>query len=166
MNFFKHLGRHIEEYVCAATLFTMTVLTFANVVSRYWLHASIAFTDEITTALFVLLSAMGTALAVRRNAHLGLSALYDVLGARKQALLSVLANCLGIVFCAVMIYTGCKMVGNQIANRAITISLQWPAAIYGSFIPVGLTFTAFRFAQNAVKTLGEYRAQGLQGVRQ
>ena len=164
MKFFKHLGQHFEEYACGATLFVMTSLTFANVVSRYWLHASIAFTDEITTALFVLLSTVGTAMAVKRNAHLGLSALYDVLGPHKQALLSVIANVLGILFSIVMIYTGCKMVNNQIVNRAITISLQWPAAIYGSFIPIGLSLTAFRFAQNALKALDEYKKTTPQGV--
>ena len=63
----------IEEYLCICCLVVMTALVFANVFSRYVLHASFSFSEEITTNLFVLLSMMGTAIAAKRQAHLGLS---------------------------------------------------------------------------------------------
>ena len=55
----------IEEYICIICLVAMTILVFANVFSRYALHASLSFSDEITTKLFILLSMLGTAIAAK-----------------------------------------------------------------------------------------------------
>ena len=49
----------IEEGICILCLIAMTTLVFANVFSRYVLHLSLSFSEEITTNLFVLLSMMG-----------------------------------------------------------------------------------------------------------
>ena len=38
----------IEEYLCICCLVVMTALVFANVFSRYILHASFSFSEEIT----------------------------------------------------------------------------------------------------------------------
>ena len=43
----------IEEYICAVCTVVMTLLVFANVLSRYVLHMSLSFSDEITTNLFI-----------------------------------------------------------------------------------------------------------------
>lgn len=50
----------IEEILCVLCTAVMTLLVFANVVSRYILHYSLSFSEEITTYLFILLSLMGT----------------------------------------------------------------------------------------------------------
>lgn len=44
----------IENYVCIVTFIIMIFLTFANVVSRFLLHMSLSFTEEIVTGLFVI----------------------------------------------------------------------------------------------------------------
>ena len=67
----------IEEIICVICTIVMTALVFANVISRYVLHSSLSFSEEITTYLFVLLSMMGTAIAAKRRAHLGLSIITD-----------------------------------------------------------------------------------------
>ena len=54
----------IEETICIVCLLAMTALVFANVFSRYVLHLSLSFSEEITTNLFVLLSMMGTAMSL------------------------------------------------------------------------------------------------------
>ena len=98
----KKIFGNIEEIICAVIVSVMTLLTFANVVSRYWLHASISFTDELTTNLFVFLCTMGTALAVKRNAHLGLSIITDRLSPKKAALFSAFDNAMGVVLAIVI----------------------------------------------------------------
>ena len=67
----------IEEIICVFCTVVMTALVFANVLSRYVFHSSLSFSEEITTYLFVLLSMMGTAIAAKRRAHLGLSIITD-----------------------------------------------------------------------------------------
>ena len=47
---------YFEEGLCCVCLVVMTALTFINVLSRYVFNASLSFSEEITTYLFVLLS--------------------------------------------------------------------------------------------------------------
>ena len=77
----------IEEIICVFCTVVMTALVFANVLSRYVFHSSLSFSEEITTYLFVLLSMMGTAIAAKRRAHLGLSIITDAVA---QALIQEL----------------------------------------------------------------------------
>ena len=63
----------IEKFVASVCVVIMAVLVFANVIARKVFDNSLAFSDEMSTYLFVLMSFMGTAIAARRNAHLVLS---------------------------------------------------------------------------------------------
>ena len=82
----------IEEILAAACLIVMTILTFANVVARYLFSASFSFSEEITTYLFVLLSMLGTAIAAKRRAHLGLSIVTDAVGPKAEKVRSPLCR--------------------------------------------------------------------------
>ncbi len=57
-----------EEYLVAISLFIMTVIAFANVLSRKVFEASWSFTEEITANLFILSSLIGASIAARRGA--------------------------------------------------------------------------------------------------
>ena len=52
----KKVIDNIEEIVCIIALTVMTILTFANVVTRYLFNFSMNFAEEISTYSFVLLS--------------------------------------------------------------------------------------------------------------
>ena len=57
----------LEDWFLVITLGLMLILNFANVVSRYCLSTSIAFTEELTTNLFVWSSFIGAAAAAKRG---------------------------------------------------------------------------------------------------
>jgi C4-dicarboxylate transporter DctQ subunit len=137
----------IEEGICILCLIAMTTLVFANVFSRYVLHLSLSFSEEITTNLFVLLSMMGTAIAARRRAHLGLSILTDAVNPKVRRALLIFGFGLATVFCFAVFFYGIKMVRNEYILGQVTPSMQWPEWIYGCFVPFGAVFMTLRFAQ-------------------
>lgn len=139
----------LEERICAITMAIMLLITFANVVSRYVLHYSIAFTEEITTNLFVLLCTMGVAIAAKRGSHLGLSLIPDSLSDKKKAVLVGVTNIISGIFGLVLLYTGTLMVIHQKSIQAMSICLQCPSWIYGLSLPVGAFFIILRFGQGA-----------------
>lgn len=147
-RFFK-IMTYTEEKLSIIVYTVMLIITFANVIGRYVMHASISFTDEVTTNLFVLLSVLGTAIAVRGRSHLGLSAITELLPLKVQYIISGIANLLGGIFGAVLLYTGSKMVANQIRFHTVSATLQWPNWCYGLFLPLGATFILVRFIQVA-----------------
>ena len=150
----------IEEYLCICCLVVMTALVFANVFSRYVLHASFSFSEEITTNLFVLLSMMGTAIAAKRQAHLGLSIVTDRVSPKARRALLIFGYGLATVFSAAVLVYGILMVRSEYILGQVTAAMQWPEWIYGCFVPFGAIFMTIRFAQI---TLEEIRtpAEGL-----
>ncbi len=146
----KKFFSNFEENVCFLILNIMLTLAFSNVISRYFLHASISFTEEITTSLFVLLCTLGTAIAAKRGAHLGLSVITEHLSKKTENVLAGVANLLAAVFSGVLFYTGTLMALNQFQINAKSITLQWPGWIYGSFLPIGALFMVIRFGQVAI----------------
>ena len=141
----------IEEYICAVCTVIMTLLVFVNVLSRYALHMSLSFSDEITTNLFVLLSMMGAAIATKRRAHLGLTILTDAVPAKIRKVLMTAGFAIGTVFCAALFWYGIEMVKHQINLGQVTPTMQWPEWIFGTFIPFGAVFLTIRFAEAAIQ---------------
>jgi C4-dicarboxylate transporter DctQ subunit len=141
---------HFEEYVCCVLFMGMLGLAFTNVVFRYFLAASIAFTEEILASSFVLLCMLGTAIVAKHQAHLGVGVLVEQMSERNRNICALVGNILSILFCLVLIITGIGMAMQQFRIGQITITLQWPQWIYGSFVPFGATMMAIRFGQAAV----------------
>ena len=55
----------------------MVIVAFVNVVTRYLLHASLAFTEEVEVAFFVWVTFLGTAMAFKRKSHLAMTFFRD-----------------------------------------------------------------------------------------
>ena len=58
------ISGRLFEVIGVLGLFIMLVIAFGNVVSRYLLPTSWAFTEELTCGLFILVSLLGAALGV------------------------------------------------------------------------------------------------------
>lgn len=146
---------HFEELLSCVVLMFMLGLTFLNVIFRYCFAASISFTEEITCALFVLLCMLGTAIAAKYQTHLGLSVITERLKPKIRLYLAFIGNILGVIFSVILLFTGMRMAHNEYVLKQITIALQWPEWIYGSFLPFGAFFMILRFAQAALSCLKE-----------
>lgn len=148
---FNKILDYIEEIICVVCTVVMTCITFANVVSRYSGIGSLSFSEEITTYLFVLLSMMGTAIAAKRRAHLGLTILPDAVNFKARKALLVFVYGLATVFSAALFYYGVLMVLNQYNLGMQTSAMQWPEWIYATFVPFGAIFITIRFAQATIQ---------------
>ena len=117
----------IEEIICIFCTIVMVTITFANVVCRWTGIGSLAFSEEIATYLFILLSMMGTAIAAKRRAHLGLTILPDAVNFKARKALLVFVYGLCTVFSAAVFYYGVLMVMNQYNLGMVTAAMQWPS---------------------------------------
>jgi len=67
------LGVAVALAASAILLFEVTLL-FVGVIARYLYHSPLVWADELASTLFVWLSVLGAVLAMRRNAHMRLTA--------------------------------------------------------------------------------------------
>ncbi len=145
----------IEKVVSCICVSAMAILVFANVIARYVFNHSLAFSDEMSTYLFVLMSFMGTAIAARRKAHLGLSIVTDRVSPQARKIILTVMYVISAFFCLLVIIFGVQMVISQYQLGQETASMQWPEWIYGSFVPIGAAFAMIAFLDVAVKTAKE-----------
>ena len=141
----KAILSRIEEVLCVIALVIMTVLTFANVIARYVFSASFSFSEEITTYLFVLLSLLGSAVAARRKAHLGFTALIDIVPKNVRRIFHAISFLLATLFSSALFVFGMKMVYSQMSRGQVTAGMQWPEWIFGAFVPLGAFFITLEF---------------------
>lgn len=154
------IGSVLEKFVSCVCVIIMSFLVFINVIARFVFNNSLAFSDEISTYLFVLMSFMGTAIAARRRAHLGLSIVTDHVSPRTRTVIQIIMYAIAAIFCLLIVIFGAQMVMSQYQLRQESAAMQWPEWIYGSFVPVGAAFAMLAFIQGIAEM-----AEELLGIR-
>ena len=141
------IGSVLEKIVSCVCVIVMSVLVFINVIARFVFNHSLAFSDEISTYLFVLMSFMGTAIAARRGAHLGLSIVTDRVSPKARTMIGMVMYGVSALFCLLIVIFGIQMVVSQYQLGQESAAMQWPEWIYGSFVPIGAAFAMLAFLQ-------------------
>lgn len=144
---------NFESYIMSVGLTVMTFITVINVISRKFLGLSMSFLEEITTAMFLLITLLGSAVAAKKGGHLGLSALTDLLPKKLQKYVVLITWLAAVVFSILLLKFGVDMVQSEIRMGITTPSLGWPEAVFGSFVPIGAVFILIRFTQWAFNTI-------------
>jgi TRAP-type C4-dicarboxylate transport system permease small subunit len=141
----------IEEFLIAASLLVMVLINFGNVLSRYVLHASWSFSEELMVFLFVYNSFFAAALACRKKAHLGFTMLTDVIGGTPKKVLAVISTFISLALMVLLAVYGTKMVLGQMEYNQRTPALGLPEAFAGMAVPLGSLLVAFRILEAGIK---------------
>ncbi len=149
----KKIIDNAEEIIVIIALTLMTILTFSNVVTRYVFNFSMNFAEEISTYLFVLLSLFGASIALKRGAHLGFTLLADHVPKPVAHLFELISALAGILFSGVIFYYGIQMAITQYQRGQLSLGVQIPEWIYGSFVPLGAFFLLIRFIELFIDAL-------------
>lgn len=137
-SFFDFLEKHNPfEWIGVAGLAIMLIVAFGNVLSRYVLPVSWAFTEELTCGLFILVSLLGAAAAIIKGKAMGISILTDHIPEKYQKYVVIIQGIAMFVFSALLFYYGCEMVASELKIGMKTAALGWPEAVFGSFVPIG-----------------------------
>lgn len=119
----RWLGLAIDGSVCVAGA-VVIALVFYNVLSRYLLHTDVAWSSELCTLLLIWVTFIGGAMAVRRNAHLGVTEFIMGLkpGARSRVDAVVLAST--ALALGLLVYFGITLTLLSWDNIAIAIRIS------------------------------------------
>ena len=86
------------EAAGAGLVLAETCILFAGVVSRYVFDRPLMWTDELANFLLLWLVMLGTVVALRRNEHMRLTTLINLLSPKRGQWLSTVGALLVIVF--------------------------------------------------------------------
>ena len=113
-----------EAVIVAFVMLTMLILVFLGVISRYVLHFSFSFTEELVCAMFVLLSTMGGALASKENGHYTLDLITGMMKPKMKRVFLIIDTLLTCAAASVLLYTGIIMVKSQMKIGSLSNCLK------------------------------------------
>jgi TRAP-type C4-dicarboxylate transport system permease small subunit len=148
----------LEAAALAAMVVAITAVTFAQVFTRYVTENPLIWTEEVARYLFVWITLVGAAAAVRSNGHFGLDLLRQRLPLLRKPLgaLTMLAVA---VFFALLLWTGIgetRQAALQM-SPALQVGMQWPYLA----LPVGAALALWHvLAHWAASGLGAHPLDG------
>tara|TARA_R110002051_G_scaffold317518_1_gene398790 strand:- start:9360 stop:9857 length:498 start_codon:yes stop_codon:yes gene_type:complete len=142
-----------ENTIIAVAFSAITLLAFFNVVSRYVLHASIAYTAELVVNLAVLLTLVGAAAAVRLGTHPGFTLLKDSTHGIPRKVVVVIISLAMLTFYLLLLWLGFDMAMKQMESGRLTFALGAPQWIFSMSLPLGAALGALRSVQVVVREL-------------
>lgn len=140
----------IEKIVLALTTLLILAITVGNVFSRYVIHRSWSFTEELVVAVFVLITLLATALACRDGELVSLSIFTDLLPEKSRKPMVVIMTILSVIFTAILFKYGMDKVITQLENGKRTFVLAWPEWIFWSFVPIGAGCMVLHFIEYCI----------------
>jgi C4-dicarboxylate transporter, DctQ subunit len=143
----------VENSLLILSASIMSIIAFGNVLSRYFLDNSLAFTEEITINLFVLLTFVGAAVGVKNHSHLGFTLLFDKSNLKVKKILALATGLIIIAVFIIFAFYGMKMVQYQMQTGQTTPSLGWKQWVFTLGFPLGSILCIIRAAESTIKEI-------------
>ena len=162
------LGVVVEGAAALLVLAEICVL-FAGVTARYVFHAPLVWSDELASILFLWLSMLGAAVALRRGEHMRMTALVNHVRPATRAMLDALALAASLAFLLLVAWPSIDYAHEEsfIVTPALEISNAWRAAAIPAGIGLMIAMALLRllrvcsFRQIALSVLGVAAVVGL-----
>ena len=154
---FSYLLDHAEEIILVPAFAIMLFINVSNVLARYVIHISWAFTEELCLISFVYVTFFGASLAVRRGQHLGFDVIFQKASKPVQLVLETFITISVIMMMCIAFYFGIKVCQNQATFNSKTPALHIPMWICSGCVPVSAVCIIIRTIQMYVLFLRGYR---------
>lgn len=147
------IGTGVEEGIAAVAMALVCVITFGNVLVRYFTNASFAFTEEFSVFLLVVLTLAGASAAFARNRHIRMEYFVGKLPPRAHRAVEVLVTACGLALFAVIAWYGVKLLQDDWQYGTTSPGIGVPQWIYTIWLPVLSALIALRIAGRLVRLL-------------
>ncbi len=142
-----HRRRRPEDWIGAAAMALLALITFANVIARYFTNESFAWTEEISISLMVVLTLVAASAAVVRDRHIRIEFFFESGSPqrrRRLAMLSAFATCLAFL---ILFGFGLRLLWDDYRYEVTSPGIGVPQWWYTLWLPVLSLLIAARAMQ-------------------
>lgn len=132
--------------ICFVLMLAMVGIIFGQVIARYAFSNSLTWSEELGRYLFVWMTFLGTALAVRNRSHVALDVLIGKLPPYLQKSVIAFGYLTMMALAGVMIYAAVNMM--TMGSRQVSAALQIPMRWVYMVLPVSGVMIIFYLAKN------------------
>ena len=126
----------VEKAILAVTVGIMVIIIAYQVIMRYIFAHANSWSEELARYLFIYDVMIGAAIAIRRNSHLQIDILINLMKPKVRTILTIIATLAGMVFMVFLLSYSITLV--QTGARTMSAGLGIPMSIPYSCMPVGI----------------------------
>lgn len=144
----RGFGRYLnkfEEYVLSAAVIAMALLLIIGVVMRSVFNNSLTFTEEVSSALLVLVSFFGLGYCARKGRHITMSMVFDAVGNKYKKIFMIVISFVSAIAMGYIGYLALRYVLSVKNLGRVTAALQIPMYIIYSVVPIGFFLGAIDY---------------------
>ncbi|HCX34592.1 MAG TPA: C4-dicarboxylate ABC transporter permease [Rhodocyclaceae bacterium] len=141
----------VEEFAAAAALAAIVLITFANVVVRYFTDESFAFTEEFSVFLLVVLTFVGASAAVVRDSHIRVSWFVERTGAGAAFVAELAVMAVSFTLFAAVAGFGVRLVADDVRFETTSPGIGVPQWLYSVWLPLLAAAVALRILGRIVR---------------
>lgn len=143
----------IEEFFAALAMALICLITFANVLVRYFTDESFAFTEEFSVFLMVVLTFFGASAAFARNAHIRVSFFVDKLDRRLAHKIEIFVMVAGLALFAIIAWFGVRLLLDDWTYETTSPGIGIPQWLYTLWLPLLSALIGLRIAGRILRLL-------------
>jgi TRAP-type C4-dicarboxylate transport system permease small subunit len=126
----------LEEILIAAAMAAMALITFGNVVVRYLTNVSFAFTEEYSVVLMVVVTMIGSSLAIATGRHIRIGVLVDGMTPARWRACEIGALGLVIICFGILLVHGGRLAWDEYRFEVLSPGLGNPQWLYTGMLPL------------------------------
>ena len=147
LHYIKVLCRHPLEFLLCILLVATVVVTFSQVVTRYFLHLSLSWSEEVARFLFVWIATLGAAYGFKTKSHFAIVFLVNRFSSRLQKLVGTLVVIVASIFLIVFVLESLYLILTFTIDQRAPVT-QMTMAVPHSAAPVGGTLMLYYLIKN------------------
>ena len=144
----------INEFIASFGIAAGVLLAFINVVARFIFHEGIDWAFELTNYLFIWSAFFGASYCFRKECHIRVTILLDILPPKLAKLSSLLAHLITLAYLLAVAYYGYLFIFDPDfglkASGEISVDLNVPMWIPYLALPLAFLTAAYRITQKTI----------------
>ncbi len=126
----------IEEFFAAMAMALICLITFANVLVRYFSDESFAFTEEFSVFLMVVLTFVGASAAFGKNTHIRMSFVVERMPPRLAHYIEIAVMAAAAALFAIIVWYGTRLVLDDWNFDTTSPGIGIPQWLYTIWLPL------------------------------
>ncbi len=126
----------IEDWLTVVVMALLALITFANVLVRYFSSQSFAWTEEVSIFLMIVLALVAGSAAVARNRHIRIEFFADAGPAQRRRRLARFASAMTALLFLLLAFLSMRMVYDDIRFEETSPGIGVPQWWYSIWLPV------------------------------
>lgn len=141
----------IEEFFAAVTMALICLITFANVLVRYFTDESFAFTEEFSVFLMVVLTFVGASAAFAKNTHIRMTFLVEKLPRKIAHYAELAVMSAAAVLFSIIVWYGIRLLLDDWKFGTTSPGIGIPQWIYTVWLPLLCAVITLRIAGRIIR---------------